>query len=106
MSEPYPLYVVDDDEAIRRSLAFLLKTSGFAVQVFEGGLPFLKAAATLARVTDGKVHFTGEIIRADGSERQHGATHATLSDAPDAVAGLAAELLARASPALRAQFGG
>ena len=47
MSEPYPLYVVDDDDAIRRSLSFLLKTSGFAVQVFEGGLPFLKAAATL-----------------------------------------------------------
>lgn len=48
MTEPYPLYVVDDDDAIRRSLSFLLKTSGFAVQVFEGGLPFLKAAATLA----------------------------------------------------------
>lgn len=47
MTEPYPLYVVDDDDAIRRSLAFLLKTSGFAVQVFEGGLPFLKAAAGL-----------------------------------------------------------
>ena len=47
MSEPYPLSVVDDDDAIRRSLSFLLKTSGFAVQVFEGGLPFLKAAAAL-----------------------------------------------------------
>ena len=47
MTHPYPLYVVDDDDAIRRSLSFLLKTSGFAVQVFEGGLPFLKAAATL-----------------------------------------------------------
>jgi len=47
MTEPYPLYVVDDDDAIRRSLAFLLKTSGFGVQVFEGGLPFLKAAAGL-----------------------------------------------------------
>lgn len=61
--------------------------------------------AALARVADGNVYFTGEIIRADGSERQHGATHATLSEAPDAVAGLAADLLARASPALRAQFG-
>jgi two-component system, LuxR family, response regulator FixJ len=47
MIDPYPIYVVDDDEAIRRSLSFLLKTSGFAVQMFEGGLPFLKAAAGL-----------------------------------------------------------
>lgn len=47
MSEPYPIYVVDDDDAIRRSLSFLLKTSGFAVQLFDGGLPFLKEAAHL-----------------------------------------------------------
>ncbi|EAT09684.1 MULTISPECIES: response regulator FixJ [Sphingomonadaceae] len=48
MSQAYPIYVVDDDEAIRRSLSFLLKTSGFAVQLFEGGLPFLKEAGHLA----------------------------------------------------------
>ena len=48
MSQAYPIYVVDDDEAIRRSLSFLLKTSGFAVQLFEGGLPFLKDAGHLA----------------------------------------------------------
>ncbi|KKW90665.1 response regulator FixJ [Sphingobium chungbukense] len=47
MSEPYPIYVVDDDEAIRRSLSFMLKTSGFAVRLFEGGTSFLKEAAGL-----------------------------------------------------------
>ena len=47
MSEAFPIYVVDDDEAIRRSLSFMLKTSGFAVALFEGGLPFLKEAADL-----------------------------------------------------------
>lgn len=47
MTDPYPIYVVDDDEAIRRSLSFLLKTSGFAVQLFDGGLSFLKAAGDL-----------------------------------------------------------
>src|SRR3546814_17102237 len=47
MSEPFPIYVVDDDEAIRRSLSFMLKTSGFMVKLFEGGLPFLKEAAGL-----------------------------------------------------------
>lgn len=47
MSEPFPIYVVDDDEAIRRSLSFLLKTSGYAVRLFEGGTVFLKDAAGL-----------------------------------------------------------
>ena len=47
MSEPFPIYVVDDDETIRRSLSFLLKTSGYAVRLFEGGTAFLKEAADL-----------------------------------------------------------
>lgn len=62
--------------------------------------------AALARVEGGTARFTAEIMRGDGSERQHGATHSPIADAKDAVAVLAAELLARASPALRAQFGG
>ncbi|AMK19749.1 MULTISPECIES: response regulator FixJ [Sphingobium] len=48
MSEPYPIYVVDDDDAIRRSLSFMLKTSGYAVQLFAGGVEFLRDAADLA----------------------------------------------------------
>jgi two-component system, LuxR family, response regulator FixJ len=47
MSEPFPIYVVDDDEAIRRSLSFMLKTSGYAVRLFDGGTAFLKEAADL-----------------------------------------------------------
>ena len=47
MSEPYPIYVVDDDDAIRRSLSFMLKTSGYAVRLFDGGHEFLKEAAAL-----------------------------------------------------------
>jgi len=46
MTQPL-IYVVDDDEAIRRSLSFMLKTGGFAVQSFSGGIPFLKEAAGL-----------------------------------------------------------
>lgn len=49
MSEPFPIHVVDDDEAIRRSLSFLLKTSGYAVRQFEGGTAFLKEAGDLER---------------------------------------------------------
>ncbi|MDI1297183.1 MAG: response regulator FixJ [bacterium] len=41
------IYVVDDDDAIRRSLGFLLKTSGYAVRSFGGGAEFLKDVAGL-----------------------------------------------------------
>lgn len=38
-----PVYVVDDDEAMRRSLAMLLFSQGLAVQGFESGEDFLAA---------------------------------------------------------------
>ena len=38
------VYLVDDDEAIRRSASFMLKTSGFIVSAFASGTDFLKAA--------------------------------------------------------------
>jgi len=62
--------------------------------------------AALARIDGGMVRFAGEIILIDGSEHQSGTTYAPLAEARDAVAVLAAELLACASPGLRAQFGG
>ena len=42
-----PIHVVDDDEAIRRSLSFMLKTSGFSVRLLSGGTEFLKEVGTL-----------------------------------------------------------
>ena len=41
------VYVVDDDEAIRRSLNFMLRTSGHTVELFTHGEEFLKIAAKL-----------------------------------------------------------
>ena len=41
------VYLVDDDEAIRRSTSFMLKTSGFTVAVFASGIDFLQAAREL-----------------------------------------------------------
>jgi two-component system, LuxR family, response regulator FixJ len=35
------IYVIDDDEAVRQSLEFLLKTAGFTVRGFESGEEFL-----------------------------------------------------------------
>ena len=42
------VYLVDDDEAIRRSASFMLKTSGFRVEGFASGSDFLTAARGLA----------------------------------------------------------
>jgi two-component system response regulator FixJ len=41
------VHLVDDDEAIRRSVGFMLKTSGFHVRAYESGLELLKAAPNL-----------------------------------------------------------
>ena len=41
------IHLVDDDEAIRRSAGFMLKTSGFDVKTYESGVELLKHAAAL-----------------------------------------------------------
>jgi two-component system response regulator FixJ len=41
------VHLVDDDEAIRRSVGFMLKTSGFHVRAYESGVELLKGAANL-----------------------------------------------------------
>lgn len=49
MSDKPLVYVVDDDEAIRRSISFLLKTSGYAVKAYASGAEFLAEAGRLER---------------------------------------------------------
>jgi len=41
------VHLVDDDDAIRRSAGFMLKTSGFEVQTYESGAELLKNAGSL-----------------------------------------------------------
>ena len=41
------VHLVDDDEAIRRSVSFALKTSGFEVRAYENGAGILKSAPDL-----------------------------------------------------------
>ncbi len=36
------VYLVDDDDAVRRSAGFMLKTSGYEVEAFASGVEFLK----------------------------------------------------------------
>jgi two-component system, LuxR family, response regulator FixJ len=42
------VYVIDDDEAMRDSLSFLLESAGFDVKLFESALKFLDALPELA----------------------------------------------------------
>lgn len=42
------VYLVDDEPAVRRSVAFMLKTAGHDVESFDSGEAFLKVAAGLA----------------------------------------------------------
>jgi two-component system, LuxR family, response regulator FixJ len=51
----YVVHVVDDEEPVRKSLAFLLTMAGFAVRVHESAASFLQAAPGIGRaclVTD------------------------------------------------------
>lgn len=46
-SSEYPIYLVDDDDTVRRSVGFMLKTSGHQVETFVSGTKFLKELGTL-----------------------------------------------------------
>ncbi len=43
----YPIYLVDDDDSVRRSVGFMLKTSGHKVETFVSGTEFLKELRSL-----------------------------------------------------------
>ncbi|MDZ4139446.1 MAG: response regulator transcription factor [Erythrobacter sp.] len=47
MTKSRTIYLVDDDEAIRKSAGFMLRTSGFTVHAYGSGSEFLKTASTL-----------------------------------------------------------
>lgn len=42
MSQPRLIHIIDDEDAVRRSASFMLKTSGFSVQAWPSGVAFLK----------------------------------------------------------------
>jgi two-component system response regulator FixJ len=49
MPDSFVVHIVDDDEAVRQSLAFLLSTAGEAVRVYESATSFLDALPSLQR---------------------------------------------------------
>jgi two-component system response regulator FixJ len=48
MSETKLVHLVDDDDSVRRSVGFMLKTSGYLVNSYETGTDLLKQARQLA----------------------------------------------------------
>ncbi len=44
----FPIYLIDDDESVRRSVGFMLKTSGYIVEDFVSGVDFLSRVKHLA----------------------------------------------------------
>src|SRR3546814_2569685 len=44
MGDRRVVHLVDDDEAIRKSVGFTLHTSGFVVQIYSSGTEFLRSA--------------------------------------------------------------
>lgn len=57
-SDAYVVHILDDEEAVRKSLAFLLVTAGFAVRMHDSATSFLEAAPGIGRaclVTDLKM---------------------------------------------------
>lgn len=48
MTEQRLVHIVDDEDAIRRSTGFMLRTAGFAVRTWESGVAFLHAARSVA----------------------------------------------------------
>lgn len=47
MTDKAIIYVVDDEDAVRRSVGFMLKTSGFEVHAYASGVEFLKEVKKL-----------------------------------------------------------
>ena len=46
MAEAQLIHIVDDEESVRKSASFLLRTSGFETQTYASGVAFLKAAGS------------------------------------------------------------
>ena len=67
MSSSPVVHVVDDDVAVRKSLAFLLSTAGMAVRVHESAIAFLEV---LSEVKDGCVVTDIRMPLMDGLELQ------------------------------------
>lgn len=67
IDDPRTVHVVDDDEAIRQSISFLLRKAGYTVETYPAGTAFLKA---VTRKSQGCVLMDVRMPDIDGLEVQ------------------------------------
>lgn len=67
MSDRKLVHIVDDEEAIRRSASFMLKTSGYAVETWANGVAFLKE---IRHISEGCILLDVRMPEMDGLEVQ------------------------------------
>ena len=67
IDDPRTVHVVDDDEAIRQSISFLLRKAGYTVETYPAGTAFLKA---VTRKSQGCVLLDVRMPDIDGLEVQ------------------------------------
>ncbi len=76
----YPVYLIDDDDGVRRSVGFMLKTSGYRVETFESGKELL---SHLRDLVPGYILLDVRMPGRDGLEiqtelRERGVTHPVI----------------------------
>lgn len=67
MNDKRLVHIVDDEDAIRRSASFMLKTSGFAVETWPSGVAFMKE---VKHVAEGCILLDVRMPEMDGLEVQ------------------------------------
>jgi len=67
MTDKRIIHIVDDEDSVRRSAAFMLRTSGFEVHAYESGVEFLKL---VARAEPGCILLDVRMPHMDGLEVQ------------------------------------
>jgi len=68
MSDKRLVHIIDDEDAIRRSASFMLKTSGFAVETWASGVAFMKE---VRHIDEGCILLDVRMPEMDGLEVQH-----------------------------------
>ncbi|RYG85630.1 MAG: response regulator, partial [Alphaproteobacteria bacterium] len=69
MSDKQLVHIVDDEDSIRRSVSFMLKTSGYQVETWSSGQAFLKE---VKHVDEGCILLDVRMPEIDGLEVQRG----------------------------------